>query len=99
MFSNSVYTLQPAGLPHKVTLPIKNQPSNTPLKNVKNLTNESTNQKNQKDMQQQNQPKAIKTPSKNMHQHSNSKIAFAGFVTLIFYSRRNKAFYRQITPR
>ncbi len=37
MFSNSVYTLQPAGLPHKVTLPIKNQPSNTPLKNVKTL--------------------------------------------------------------
>ncbi|MBD9400491.1 hypothetical protein [Comamonas sp. CMM02] len=98
MFSNSVYTLQPADLPHKVTHPTKNQPSNTPQK-CKNLTHESSNRKNQKDMQQQNKLKAIKTPPKNTHQHSIPKIDFAGFVTLIFYSHRNKAFYRQITPR
>ena len=38
MFSNSVYTLQPADLPHKVTFPIKNQPSNTPSKMQKPYT-------------------------------------------------------------
>lgn len=38
MFSSSVYTLQPAGLPHKVTHPTKNQPSNTPSKMQKPYT-------------------------------------------------------------
>lgn len=48
MFSNSVYTLQPAGLPHKVTHPTKNQPSNTPLKNAKTLHTNQLIQKTKK---------------------------------------------------